>query len=84
MFSNCTSLTSVILPTSLDAVTNMSSMFNSCTTLNRTDLVGILTSLPTSITSQTIDFTGAGGVGDLTIEDRAIGTDKGWTVTTGL
>lgn len=51
------------------------------TNMNRDALVRLFNSMPTVSDSQEIDVTGAIGAGDLTAEDLAIATGKGWTVT---
>lgn len=50
------------------------------TNMSRTALVRLFNSMPTVSDSQEIDITGATGAGDLTAEDIAIATGKGWTV----
>lgn len=51
------------------------------TNMSRAALVRLFNSMPTVSDSQEIDITGAIGAGDLTAEDIAIATGKGWTVT---
>ena len=51
------------------------------TNMNRDALVRLFNSLPTVSDSQEIEITGAIGATDLTAEDLAIATGKGWTVT---
>ena len=51
------------------------------TGLDQAALVALFNSLPTVTDSQEIDVTGTTGAGDLTAEDIAIATGKGWTVT---
>ena len=53
----------------------------SYTGLDRTALVTLFNSMPTVTGSQTIDITGATGAADLTADDLAIATGKGWSVT---
>ena len=53
----------------------------SYTNMNRAALVRLFNSMPTVSDGQEIDVTGAIGAGDLTAEDIAIATGKGWTVT---
>ena len=53
----------------------------SYTGLDRAALVALFNSLPTVSASQVCDITGATGAADLTAEDLAIATAKGWTVT---
>jgi len=48
--------------------------------LNRQALIDLFTNLAT-VTGQTITVTGATGAASLTAADKAIATDKGWTVT---
>ena len=48
--------------------------------LSRAELVSIFTGLPT-VTGQTITVTGNFSAAQLTAEDKAIATTKGWTVT---
>lgn len=52
----------------------------SYTKMDRAALVRLFNSMPTVSDSQEIDITGAIGAGDLTAEDIAIATGKGWTV----
>ena len=51
------------------------------TNMNRDALVRLFNSMPTVSDNQEIDITGAIGASDLTAEDLAIATGKGWTVT---
>ncbi|MBO7238343.1 MAG: hypothetical protein J6U96_03530 [Elusimicrobiaceae bacterium] len=53
----------------------------SYTGMNRVALVALFNSLPTVSASQVIDITGATGAADLTADDIAIVTGKGWTLT---
>ena len=53
----------------------------SYTGLNRTALVNLFNSLPTVTDSQVCNITGATGASDLTADDLAIATAKGWTIT---
>lgn len=53
----------------------------SYTGLNRAALVALFNSLPTVSASQVCNITGATGAADLTAEDLAIATAKGWTIT---
>jgi hypothetical protein len=52
----------------------------SYTSLSQAALVQVFTDLPT-ITSKTINITGASGAAALTPAERAIATGKGWTIT---
>jgi hypothetical protein len=51
------------------------------TGLNRAALLALFNSLPTVSAGQVCSITGATGANDLTAEDLAIATSKGWTVT---
>ena len=53
----------------------------SYTGLDRVALINLFNSLPTVTDSQVCDITGCTGASDLTAEDLAIATAKGWTVT---
>lgn len=53
----------------------------SYTGLNKSALVNLLNSLPTVQNSQVCNVTGCTGAADLTADDLAIATNKGWTVT---
>lgn len=53
----------------------------SYTGLDRKALVNLFNSMPTASNSQVCDITGATGAANLTAEDLAIATNKGWTVT---
>jgi hypothetical protein len=52
----------------------------SYTSLSQVALIQVFTDLPT-ITSKTINITGASGAASLTPANRAIATGKGWTIT---
>jgi surface protein len=98
MFHNCNSLTSIpLLDTS--NVTNMNGIFSGCSSLKsilmtgmkvkfdisastkfeRADLLIILNNLATVTTTQTLTM-GATNLAKLTDEDKAIATNKGWTL----
>lgn len=51
------------------------------TGLDRNALVQLFNSLPTVSAGQVCQITGATGAADLTAEDLAIATNKGWTIT---
>lgn len=51
------------------------------TDLDRAALVNLFNSMPTVSNSQVCDITGTTGAADLTAEDLAIATNKGWTIT---
>lgn len=51
------------------------------TGLSRAALVELFKSMPTVTDSQVCDVTGCMGADDLTAEDLAIATNKGWTIT---
>lgn len=53
----------------------------SYTNMNRGALVNLFNSLPTVTGGQVCDVTGASGAADLSADDLAIATAKGWTVT---
>lgn len=53
----------------------------SYTGLDRQALVNLFKSMPTVSAGQVCNITGATGAADLTTEDLAIATDKGWTIT---
>ena len=53
----------------------------SYTGMDRAALVNLFKSMPTVSASQVCNITGATGAADLTAEDLAIATNKGWTVT---
>lgn len=53
----------------------------SYTGLDRAALVNLFNSMPTVSASQVCNITGATGAADLTAEDLAIATNKGWTIT---
>lgn len=73
-FDYCNSLKSILM-------TGMKVNFNisASTKFERTDLVTILNNLATVTTSQTLTM-GATNIGKLTDEDKAIATNKGWTL----
>ena len=51
------------------------------TGLDRDALVQLFNDLPTVTNGQIINITGTTGTADLTDDDKAIATDKGWTIT---
>ena len=51
------------------------------TGLDRVALISLFNSMPTVSNSQVCNITGTTGAADLTAEDLAIATDKGWTIT---
>ena len=51
------------------------------TGLDRQALRRLFKSMPTVSANQVCNITGATGAADLTAEDLAIATDKGWTIT---
>lgn len=51
------------------------------TGMERQALVQLFNDLPTVSSGQIINITGCTGVADLTADDRAIATNKGWTIT---
>lgn len=53
----------------------------SYTGMDRTALVQLFNDLPTVSGGQVINITGTTGSEDLTVDDKAIATGKGWTVT---
>lgn len=53
----------------------------SYTAMDRAALVRLFNSMPTVSAGQVIDVTGATGANDLTADDLAIATGKGWSVT---
>lgn len=53
----------------------------SYTGLDRQALVNLFKSMPTVSAGQVCNITGATGAADLTAEDLAIATEKGWTIT---
>ncbi len=53
----------------------------SYTGMNRSALVQLFEDLPTVTGGQIINVTGCTGVNDLTADDKAIATAKGWTIT---
>ena len=50
------------------------------TGLNRAALITLFNDLPTVSSGQIINITGCSGIADLTDEDKAIATNKGWTI----
>ena len=61
--------------------TNSPQLNVSYTGLDRAALVNLFNSLPTVTDSQVCNITGATGANDLTAEDLAIATGKGWSIT---
>ena len=51
------------------------------TALNRAALVQLFNDLPTVTGGQTINIAGCAGTADLTDDDKAIATNKGWTIS---
>lgn len=77
-FSNCISLQSLIFD--LPNWTGSSFSIADCA-FQRSGLVEMFQSLPTTTSSPNITLTGNPGVAELTDADKAIATDKGWTLT---
>jgi hypothetical protein len=74
MFYYCYSLAKITL--SIQTATDLSS----CSLL-RDGIVNFFNSLPTITSSKAITLTGNPGVSDLTADDKAIATNKNWTLT---
>ena len=74
-------VTSIRLPNQASTYTGSTPHVNvSYTSLNKAALVALFGDLPT-LTGKTINITGAVGAADLTADDRAIATGKGWSIT---
>jgi hypothetical protein len=74
-------VTSIRLPNQNSTYTGSTPHVNvSYTSLNKAALVALFGDLPT-LTGKTINITGAVGAADLTADDRAIATGKGWSIT---
>ena len=71
----------VVSPSSPLADSSSPQINISYTGLDRAALVNLFNSMPTVTNSQVCNITGATGAADLTAEDLAIATNKGWTVT---
>lgn len=74
MFASCSSLKSILM-TNIGVSLNISSS----TLFDREDLVLILNNLKTVTTTKTLTM-GATNLAKLTDEDKAIATNKGWTL----
>lgn len=74
-------VTSIRLTNATSPFTGSSPQVNvSWTSLGQSALVDLFNDLPT-LTSKTINITGASGAAALTAPERAIATGKGWTIT---
>ncbi len=71
----------VVSPSSPLADSNGPQINVSYTGLDRGALVNLFNSMPTVTNNQVCNITGATGAADLTADDLAIATGKGWTVT---
>lgn len=74
MFANCGSLSKAAL-----SGTKQSIAYDNCK-LSRTALVDIFKNLASGVVSKTITITNNWGSSSLSAEERAIATDKGWTI----
>ena len=75
MFFNC----SVLSKGALNG-TKYSISYSNCK-LQRAALVDIFNNLASGVSGQTITISGNPGVSSLTADDRAIATNKGWTIS---
>ncbi|UUC46549.1 BspA family leucine-rich repeat surface protein [Flavobacterium cerinum] len=74
MFANCGSLSKATF-----SGTKQSIAYDSCK-LSRVALVDIFKNIAAGVVSKTINITNNWGAPSLTTEERAIATDKGWTI----
>lgn len=79
MFYYCFSLQSVLLDSTVIDWQGYAVDLSGCLLL-RDGIIAFFNSLPTITAAKAITLTGNPGVGDLTNEDKAIATNKGWTL----
>ena len=80
MFNNCYSLTSIALDNTVTGWDGYDIALNECS-LGHTAIVAFFNSLPTITSAKAITLTGNPGVSELTDAEKAIATEKGWTLT---
>lgn len=80
MFYYCFSLQSVSLDSTVTSWGGYAIDLSGCLLL-RDGIIALFNSLPTITTGKELTLIGNPGVTDLTDEDKAIATDKGWTLT---
>lgn len=78
-FTGCTSLASVKFDPAVTGWAGADISFENCA-LEHKALVELFESLPTITAAHTLTLTGNPGVGELTQEEGAIATNKGWTL----
>lgn len=79
-FNNCYSMQSLTLDPTVVGWGGLAIPLNNCS-LSHQAIVDFFDSLPTITLSKAITLTGNPGVSDLTDADKAIATEKGWTLT---
>ncbi|MGM9608361.1 MAG: BspA family leucine-rich repeat surface protein [Oscillospiraceae bacterium] len=80
MFDSCYSLTAIILDNTVDSWAGYAISLSNCS-LGHAAIVAFFDSLPTITAAKAITLTGNPGVSELTDEEKAIATEKGWTLT---
>ena len=75
MFENCTSLTDFIAPKNI----NVNTSFNYCNNLSHDSLMSIVNNLATVTSTKTL-ILGSTNLAKLSSEEKAIATNKGWTL----
>lgn len=80
MFLRCRSLHSILFDSAVSDWEGCDLSFIDCSMMH-TDIIAFFNSLPTITSSKTITLTGNPGANDLTDAEKAIATEKGWTLT---
>ena len=80
MLDTCYSLTSIALYNAVTGWAGCAIALNECS-LGHTAIVAFFNSLPTITSAKAITLTGNPGVSELTDAEKAIATEKGWTLT---
>jgi hypothetical protein len=80
VFSYCNSLAKIALRPDITGWAGETIDLSDCSLL-RDGIVNFFNSLPTITSSKAITLTGNPGVADLTADDKAIATNKNWTLT---
>ena len=80
MFSACYSLTSIALDNTVTGWAGYAISLSDCS-LSHAAIVAFFNSLPTITSAKAITLTGNPGVSELTDAEKAIATERGWTLT---
>ena len=80
MFNNCYSLTTITLDNTVTGWSGYAISLSNCS-LSHTAIVKFFNSLPTITSAKAITLTRNPGVSELTDAEKAIATERGWTLT---